>query len=161
MADDSTQDKTEQATSRKKEKAQEQGQVARNRDLVSMTAMGGTVLIFYFAGANLFRGLYSMMGGVLSLSYGMEPLHLCRVVTLQGAKVLAPFFISSVVLVFLSSVMQGGFVKKELKFDFGKLNPGQGIKKIFSMQGLTELLKSLLKFAAGGWIVYYIIKKDM
>jgi len=161
MADESAQDKTEQATSRKKEKAHEKGQVARNRDLVSMTAMGGTVLIFYFGGANLFRGLYSMMGGVLSLSYGSEPLHLCRVVTVQGARILAPFFISSVVLVFLASLMQGGFVKKDLKFDFGKINPGQGIKKIISMQGLTELFKSLLKFSAGGWIVYYIINKDM
>lgn len=161
MADESTQDKTEKATPRKKEQAKEKGSVAKNKDLVSMTAMGGTILLFYFAGEHFFRGLYSMMGGVLSFRYGSDPGQLCRIVTVQGAKILAPFFISSVVLAVLANVMQGGFAAKELKFEIEKLNPVEGIKKLFSLKSLTELPKTLLKFGAGGWIVYYIINKNL
>jgi flagellar biosynthetic protein FlhB len=58
-------------------------------------------------------------------------------------------------------VIQGGFVTKPIKLEFSKLNPVEGSKKIFSLKGLTELLKSILKFAMGGWVVYYIIKKDI
>ena len=161
MADDSFQEKTEQATSRKKEKAKEKGQVARSRDLTSMFAMGGIVLLFYFGGEYFFRSLADMMGGILSFRYGSNPTHVTGIAVLQGMQILVPFFLISVVSVIFISVAQGGFVKKELKIEIEKLNPVEGIKKLFNSKSLTELLKSMLKFSVGGWITYYIIKKDL
>ena len=161
MADDSFQEKTEQATSRKKEKAKDKGQVTRSRDLTSMFAMGGIVMLFYFGGEYFFISLAEMMGGILSLRYGNNPSHVTGIAVLKGMQILAPFFLISVVSVIFISVAQGGFVNKEMKFEMEKLNPVEGIKKMFSMKGLTELLKSILKFSVGGWITYYIIKRDM
>ncbi len=161
MADDSAQEKTEQATSRKKEKAKEKGQVARSRDLTSVFAMGGIILLFYFGGEKFVRELADMMGGVFSMRFGGDPSHVTGIVVLKGLLILAPFFLISVVSVLLVSVAQGGFVIKEVKFEVEKLNPIEGFKKIFSMKGLMELLKSILKFSVGGGVIYYIIKKDL
>ncbi len=161
MAEEGYQDKTERATPRKRQKAREKGQVSRSRDLSSIVALGGIIMIFYFGGEYFFSNLSNMIAGILSLQHGRDPLHVSKIAILQGGKIVSPIFLASVILVSLAAVMQGGFVIKPLKIDLKNLNPVEGIKKIFSMRGLTEMLKSLLKFAIGGWVVYYIIKKDL
>jgi len=160
MADE-FQEKTEQATPRKKQKAREKGQIARSKDLTSTITMGGIIMIFYFGGQQFFTSLAGMTGGMLSLKYGTDVMHVSKIGILQGAKIVAPFFLVSVVLALLASVMQDGIALKPLKFEMEKLNPVQGLSRIFSTKGLIELLKSLLKFSVGGWLVYYIINKDM
>lgn len=155
------QEKSEQATPRKKQKAREKGQVAKSKDLTSMITMSGILMVFYFMGESFFLGLAEMTGGILSMKYGTNPLDVSRIAVIQGLQIVAPFFIAAMVLGTLGNVMQGGVVIKALKFEASKLNPLEGFKRIFSMKGVTELLKSLLKFSAGGWIVYYIISKDL
>ena len=155
------QEKTERATPRKIQKAKDKGQVARSKDLTSTITMGGIIMIFYFAGEMVFSNLSGMTGGVLSMKYGSDPVHVSRIVIVQGVKILAPFFLASVVLATLASVMQGGIVFKPLKLEMSKLNPIEGFKKIFSSKGLSELMKSTMKFSVGGWLVYYIVEKDM
>jgi flagellar biosynthetic protein FlhB len=155
------QEKTERATPRKKSKAKEKGQVARSSELTSMTAMAGIVMLLYFGGEYFFNSLADMTGSVLSMHYGTDPMYVTRSVVIQAGFILAPFFLTSMVLVPLASVAQGGFFLKEMKFEIEKLNPMQGMKKIFSMKGITEFLKSLLKFSVGAWIVYYVLSKDM
>ena len=161
MADEGFQEKTEQATPRKEQKAREKGQVARSKDLTSMITMTGIVTILYFGGQHIFMNISNMTGGVLSMKYGGNPVYVMKIAVIQGGWILAPFFLASVVLAITGSVMQGGFVFKPIKFEVEKVNPIEGIKKIFSSKGLVELLKSLLKFSFGGWIVYYVLKKDM
>ena len=160
MADE-FQEKTEQASARKKQKAREKGQIARSKDLTSTITIGGIIMIFHFGGQHFVSSLAGMTGGMLSLKYGTDPIHVSRIAILQGVKIVAPFFLSSVALAVLASVMQGGVVMKPIKFELSKLNPVEGFNRIFSSKGLIELLKSLLKFSVGGWVVYYIINKDL
>ncbi|MBI5408347.1 MAG: flagellar biosynthesis protein FlhB [Nitrospirae bacterium] len=160
MAED-FQEKTEQATPRRRQKAREKGQVPRSRDLVSIAAIGGIVILLYFGGGYFFKNLANMTGEMLSLKYGRDPMEVSRIAILEGTKVALPFLFTTVVMVTLASVMQGGVVIKQFTFDLEKLNPLNGIKKLFSFQGVTELLKGILKFSLGGWVVYYILKKDL
>jgi flagellar biosynthetic protein FlhB len=160
MADDA-QEKTERATDRKREKSREKGKVNRSKDLVSMAGMGGLIMILYFGGKNVMLSLAEMVGGSLSLSYGRDPAQAISAVVLQAGILLAPFFAMAVAMGIGASVAQGGFVFKPLKFEINKINPINGLKKMFSSQGLTELLKSIAKVGAGCWIVYYVIKKNM
>ncbi len=160
MADE-FQDKTEQATPRKRQKEKEKGQVSRSRDLTSMAVIGGIIMIFYFGGEHMFGSWIDMTGAILSLKYGRDPVHVAGIAIRQGGMMLAPFFLVSVVMALGASVAQGGFVIKPLKFDIEKLDPVKGFKKIFSSNGLIELAKSVLKVGIGSWIVYYIIKKDL
>src|SRR4030067_3725827 len=97
MADE-FQEKTERATPRKKQKAREKGQIARSKDLTSTITMGGIIMIFYFGGQQFFTSLAGMTGGMLSLKYGTDVLHVSGIGILQGAKIVAPFFLGSVVL---------------------------------------------------------------
>ena len=161
MAEQATQDKTEQATPRKRDQAREKGQVARNKDITSMAVMGGILMIFYLGGESFFNNLSQMTGEILSMQHGNNPLHVSKVAIIRGVQVVAPFFLTSVVLATLSTVAQGGFVYKPIKLELSKLSPNEGLKKIFSMKGITEFLKSLLKFLVGGWVVYFILKKDL
>jgi flagellar biosynthetic protein FlhB len=112
MPDEGFQEKSERATPRKRQQARKKGQVARSRDLTSMAAMGGFILIFYFGGEYFFLKLSDLTGGILSLQYGMNPLDISKTAILQTGQILAPFFITSIVLVIAASVMQGGFVIK-------------------------------------------------
>jgi flagellar biosynthetic protein FlhB len=61
---------------------------------------------------------------------------------------LLPFFLVVVVLAVLSSVALGGytFSGESLTPNLGKLNPLKGLKRVFSLRGLMELLKALAKF---------------
>jgi len=161
MADDSFQEKTEQATPRKLEKAKEKGQVARSKDLTSMASMSGIMMLLYFGGGHVVSKLSAMTGGVLSMRHGTNPGHVSRIVVLQGFEILAPFFLLTIIMGVLVSVAQGGFVKKELKLEFSKVSPLKGIKNLFSMKSISEFLKSLMKFLVGGWITYYIVKNNM
>jgi flagellar biosynthetic protein FlhB len=45
--------------------------------------------------------------------------------------------------------------------NFDSINPLAGFKRLFSMNGLTEFLKSLVKFALGGYLLYWVVKKDL
>ncbi len=155
------QEKTERATPRKKDKAREKGQIARNKDLTSMLTMSGTVFIFYFGGEYFFRGLADMTGGVLSLRYGMEAENVTRIALLSAMKFLVPLLLLSLFLAIGSSIAQGGMVLKPMKIEIEKLNPVNGLKNLVSVKGMIELLKSMLKFAVGGWIVYDIVAKDL
>jgi flagellar biosynthetic protein FlhB len=154
------QEKTEQATARKKQKAREKGQVPRSKELTSMAAMGGILTVFYFGGEYFFTSMSTFTGSALSLRYGTDPMNVSKIAIIEGVKILFPILFAPLVCVVLASVAQGGVVIKPLKFEIEKLNPITGINRLFSLNGLSELLKSLLKFAIGGWVIYYVIRKD-
>ena len=44
-----------------------------------------------------------------------------------------------------------------LKPKFSRLNPIEGIKKLFSLRSIVELLKAIMKIIALGWIVYLVL----
>jgi flagellar biosynthetic protein FlhB len=155
------QEKTERATPRKRQKAKEKGQILRNKDLVSMAATGGMLMMFYFGGEYFFVTLSTLTGSILSMRYGVNPVEVSRIALLEGAKVLLPFLFTAVALVIFTSVIQSGWVLKPFTLDLQRANPAGKIKNFFSLSGVTDLLKGILKFAVGGWVVYYIMRKDL
>ncbi len=158
---DSAQEKTEKATDRKREQSREKGQVQRSKDLVSMAGMGGLIMILYFGGEQFILSLADITGGALSLSYGRDVPQAVSAIVVKAGILLAPFFMMTVAMAIGANVAQGGFIFKPVKFDFEKLSPLKGLKKIFSSQGLVDLLKSMAKVGMGCWVVYYVIKKNL
>ena len=161
MPEESYEERTERATPRKRQKAKEKGQVARSRDLSSIAGMGGIILIMYFAGEHFINILADTTAGILGFRYGRDLPDVIKVAFINAAHVTLPVFIISITMVMLTSVIQGGFVLRPLRFETSMLNPVEGFKRMFSLKGLTELIKSLLKFIIGGWVIYYVIKKDL
>jgi flagellar biosynthetic protein FlhB len=161
MANEEFQEKSEKATPRKLDKAKKKGQVAKSKDLSSMAAMGGILLLFYFGGGIYFNKMSEMTGGILSMKFGSNPIDVAKIAAAYGLELMLPVLITSVVLFTATDIAQGGFIFKSIEFKFDSLNPVNGLKKIISIKGLAEFLKSIIKFAVGAWVVYYIIQKDL
>lgn len=151
MSDESD-DKTEAPTPHRLEKAREEGQIPRSRELTSLLILLVGISVIWFGGASLARRLSGMLSVGLNFDHRIinDPnMILGQIILLIREAMLALLpLISGVVLVALiSPVMLGGLVfsGKSLQPKFSRLNPLPGIKRIFSAQTGAELLKAILK----------------
>jgi flagellar biosynthetic protein FlhB len=154
-------EKTEQATPRKRQKVKEQGQVVRSRDLTSMVATGGVILFMYVGGKYMADNSMQLMKELLIMNYSSDFLTVIKTALLKGMAILLPLLAIAFCFALGAGFLQGGFVLKPLALKFEQINPLNGVKRIFSFSGLIEFLKNLLKFSIGLYAVYMIIKKDL
>ncbi len=152
-------ERTEKATPRRRQKAREKGQIARSREIISITVMAGIILIFYFAGDMFIRNLSALMGNLLGLQYGRDPLTVLRFTFFEVPRLFGPFLGIVFVFAIMGGVIQGSFVIKPLDLDIQQFNPLNGLKRLFSLNGLINFLKSLCKFIFGGILIYFVFKK--
>lgn len=166
-------EKTEQPTQKKKDDTRKDGKVAKSKEMSSGVQLIALFLILKFwigsMGTNfmeLFGDIYDRMsvyttywgGSIVSTDYRI----LLNNVILKILIQLLPFFIAGLVLSIVVNMMQFKFKvsTKPLKPKFSKLNPVSGMKRLFSMEKLIELLKSIAKIAIIMWVVYSTVKDD-
>ncbi len=154
-------EKTYQATPRRRQKAREEGKVPRSRDLSSIAAIGGILLIFLFGGRFVMGSMMETMNRFLSLQYGTEPFTVLRAAAVETMILIMPFLGAALVFGVASNVFQGGIAMKPFELKFDGLNPLKGLQRIFSMTGLVETFKSFFKFVVGGYLLYRIMKNDV
>jgi flagellar biosynthetic protein FlhB len=152
-------ERTEQATPRRRQKAREQGQFARSRDLTSMAAMAGTLIAFSLAGPLLLDRILSLTAGFLRFRTAADPVDTMRYVSVETMRMMAPFLLGAAALSLAAAAAQSGFMVKPFSIELERLNPLSGLKRIFSFEGLGETIKSLLNFAIGGAVFYLVIRK--
>lgn len=155
-------EKTERATSHKRQKAREEGQAAQSKDLNGATALLAVSAVVYFT----FGGLYSSFGhlfltftdafsgsGTLSIAQSMGYLSLAFSTALSWLMLI---MIAGVVGAAVPSLLQTRFAfsMKSVIPDINKINPLEGIKKLFSMRSIVEFLKSILKLIAIAYVGY-------
>ena len=83
-------EKTEQATPRKRQKAKEKGQTARSREIISLAAMAGIILIFYFTGNTFIKNISVLTENLLGLRYGKDPVAVMKPILNCAGKFLLP-----------------------------------------------------------------------
>nr|WP_152928287.1 flagellar biosynthesis protein FlhB [Escherichia coli] len=161
---DESDDKTEAPTPHRLEKAREEGQIPRSRELTSLLILLVGVSVIWFGGVSLARRLSGMLSAGLHFDHSIikDPnLILGQIILLIREAMLALLpLISGVVLVALiSPVMLGGLVfsGKSLQPKFSKLNPLPGIKRMFSAQTGAELLKAILKTILVGSVTGFFL----
>lgn len=150
---ESGQDKTEEPTEKRKRDAREKGEIARSKELntVSVTLAGaGGVLAF---GGYLAETLLEMMRMNFSLTREIivDERSMGAFLLTSGKMAIwavQPILILLFVISFVAPIVLGGFVFSGslLQPKFSRMNPLSGIKRMFSMHALTELLKALAKF---------------
>lgn len=159
MADDQDLERTEPASARRLEKAREEGQVPHSREL-------GTFLVVFFGAATLWL-LGSWMGTRL-MGHLAAPLQFDRALAFDPAAALSAlstalaaalllllplFAVLMVVAIAAHWALAGSvFSLKAIGPKFSKLNPLQGVKRVFSLNGLVEMLKAVLKSLVIGGI---------
>ncbi|MTH46493.1 flagellar biosynthesis protein FlhB [Intestinirhabdus alba] len=157
-------DKTEAPTPHRLEKAREEGQIPRSRELTSMLILLVGVCIIWFGGDALARRLSGMLSAGLRFDHRMvnDPnLILGQIILLlKGAMMaLLPLITGVVLVALIAPTLLGGllFSGKSLQPKFSKLNPLPGIKRMFSAQTGAELLKAVLKSTLVGSVVGFYL----
>jgi flagellar biosynthetic protein FlhB len=152
MAEESDLEKTEAASPRRLEKAREEGQVPRSRELSTFMVLGAGVAFLWGGGSFLFRGLSGVMRHGLGFDARVaSDTNVMMSNALEGGAealmTMLPFFALLAVAGVAAAMMLGGLVLsgKPLEFNLGKLDPISGIARMFSWQTLVELGKALLK----------------
>lgn len=159
MAEDSGQERTEEATSRRKQQAREKGQVPTSRELntmvMMMAAAGGVALL----GPGIVKGIKELTVWNFTVSreqiFDVSSMHLLFENSLVHAVMtLAPFFLVMILAAFVGPFMIGGlnFSGKALAFKWDKLDPIKGLGRVFAIKGFVELVKALAKFLVIGTV---------
>jgi flagellar biosynthetic protein FlhB len=147
------QEKTEEATPKRLEEAREKGQVPRSRELTTMAMLLMAAVSMSLMGRHMVEQLGQIMHHGLEIERAKLFDHWAVIELLgsalgQAALVVAPFLLVMLVTAFAAPIALGGwsFSTESLAFKPEKLNPLQGMKRIFAVRGLVELVKSLAKF---------------
>jgi flagellar biosynthesis protein FlhB len=168
MADgNKDQEKTEEATSKRREETREKGQVAKSRDLASIAVLGSCLVYFYFGGSAIASQLMDLMKAYFRLS-GQLSLSVDNIqsVLLDFAfktfLLLIPFLLVALLSGFFANILQVGFLfsTEAIAPKFSKIDPIEGFQRLFSLRSFVELLKSILKIAIIGFVAYLTIQSE-
>ncbi|MEA1062408.1 flagellar biosynthesis protein FlhB [Erwinia sp. HR93] len=157
MSEESDQDKTEDPTPHRLAEARKKGDIPRSRELTSMLMLTCAWGLLWIGGGHIAGALSEVFHGGLLFDRGIvddekqQMMRIARLVmTCLGA--LLPIFGGLFVIAIISPAMIGGISLKQdtFKFDLKKMNPISGIKRLFSLKIVPEMLKSILKVVLVG-----------
>ena len=164
MAQNSAQDKNLPATARKIEKAREEGQVARSRDLGHFVAMAAGAGLMMSAAPEFigFNRELIVEGLSFSVADVIEPARMLERLGSLGLKfvlLVVPIGVLMLAAGVLAALLLGGWnwTWKPMEPKFEKLDPIAGIGRMFSKHQLTETLKACgLALVLGGLGAFYL-----
>lgn len=157
--------RTEQATPRRRTKAREKGQVLRARDLAAALTLLAVVILLawhpeiwvsrwrsYFA--------HALDASVRSDWTGNAPV--LGWTSLVVAQWVAPLFAVAFFVAIGGTLAQGGvvFASEALAPDWSRLNPSHNLKQLFSLAGLSRVLRSLIPTAIIFYLALRLILRD-
>jgi flagellar biosynthesis protein FlhB len=159
-----SQEKTEPATPRKRNEARQKGQVAKSMELPGALIMLGGFSLLSIYGAIMGRGLTRIFSASFHeyILWEVTPQNVIDMFSQlmrEGLTLLLPLMATAVALALISNYMQVGILLTgdPLKMKFGKLNPIQGAKHLFSLKSIVEFLKSMVKLIIIGVICFMML----
>ena len=168
MSQQDDQEKTEEPTARRLEKAREEGNVARSTEISSvMLLVIATVVMLQFGGwmysnlEHLFETFFANSGQALTVQE--NAMQYLQMATWYGLTIMSPLLIGLFIVAILVNVAQTGvvFAPKVLEAKGSRLSPLKGLKKIFSMRGIVELVKGFSKIFLIGLIIYFTLNNEI
>lgn len=167
----SSDDLTEEPSAHRLEEMRRQGQVAQSRELTSTIVFLGALGGLYFGTSYFISALTVLMKTIFQKSILQQPelnewlmaSEILRQLMASMAQVIIPFFVVLMCLAVLGSILQTqGLIisDKMFEIEFDRLNPIMGFRKIYSLQGLQEGIKSIVKFLAVAFIVYKVLSLE-
>ena len=160
---DESQEKTQEPTARRLEKAREDGKVVSSKEMYVFTVLTAGVTLMYIAPAfieDFLKITKTFFSFGHELANGISPLASIKVAVNFVVKFIIIFATPLVIVCLLTQFLIGGinFSIKSMHWKFEKMNPISGLKKIFSVKGLVELGKALLKVLLLGIISFFVLK---
>lgn len=164
-------EKTEPATAKKLSDARKEGQVAKSREIANgMGILALFLVLKLWVGTmgnqflNVFSDIYDRIPGVVTFWNGHLPENDIKTVffemIMQCLSIMAPILLVGFAIAFISDVVQVGWkpTGKPMQPKLSKLNPLSGFKRIFSVNSLVELIKSIAKIGLIAYMCYSYLK---
>ena len=168
MAEESDLEKTEPASPRRLEKAREEGQVARSRELVTFVMLATGLACLWSMGESMAVQLGSALRNGLQFerAAAFDTSHMmvqAGNAVLHALQALIPLLALMVVAALVAPMLLGGWLlsAKSLAPKFSKLNPIAGIGRMFSAETLAELIKTIVKSLLVGSIAWWVISGNL
>lgn len=146
-------DKSEEPTDKRRRESREKGQLARSRELNTVAVTLGGIGGLLASGAELAQSLMAMMRGNFELDRATLLSESSMVTLLMKSGMIAleaimPLLIVLLIVSIIGPISLGGwlFSAKAMAPKVSRMNPGAGLKRMFSAKALVELLKALGKF---------------
>ena len=157
------QEKTEEPTPRRLEKAAEEGRVLTSKEMMVFTTLA--IALVLYMGLSPFAGSALEVWGrlfVIDSGMNLDTLGMVKIKHAFGLVILASIIIGvpMMIVVLMTQAAVGGlnFATQAMHFKPNRIDPLAGLKRMFSMKGLVELAKSILKvvllFGIGGLVIY-------
>lgn len=160
-------EKTEEATPKKKSEARKKGQVARSKDVGLAITMVTCTLVILLLSSMIVGNLkdtmiYFLQSGMLQDINKMSIKSIVITILLKAGLCILPVVIPIMIAGIVASLMQTGFLLtgEPLKPKFSKLNPISGFKNMFSKKSFVDLLKNLAVVTVIGFIGFLYVREN-
>jgi len=162
------QERTEEATEKRKQKSRDKGEVVRSKELTTLVMMLVSGAGFVFLGSALVGDLMQVLRVHLNIEreliFDLASYPGLLFETLQfSIFAVMPLFILLALVAIIAPMALGGwtFSVKPLQPEFKKMDPVKGMGRVFSLKGLMELVKALAKFLLVGAVTYFLLKNNL
>ena len=168
MSESSSEDRTEEPTSRRLSDARKEGQIARSMELPAAAVTISAVGLIFFMGNYLVTKLAERFAAgfhfdrKIVFSSNLLPA-LFADELLQSFVLIIPIFIITIVVAIASTGLTGGynFSMQAVMPKASKLNPFSGLQRIFGPKAWVELGKAILKFVLVTGVVVLILNNNI
>lgn len=169
MAEEDKDQRTEEASAKRRREKEEKGQFAVSREVNSAFALLGSLLVFIFMGGQITQNILNLWGSFFANVGSFSVTEMSVYALLQNIMtaimiILAPIFIGIVVAVVFSNILQTGGIRfsvSALELNFSRLDPMKGVSRLFSLHSVMELLKSIFKITVIGFIAYKTVRSEL
>jgi flagellar biosynthesis protein FlhB len=165
--DDDTPGRTEEPTEHKLQRLREEGQVAKSQELVGAIGLLIPALLLLAMAPSMLRTCVEMIRFFFERAVELDPTKdavILAVLLRYFVKLAAPILIVAFVAAIISNVIQVGFLftAKPIVPDFSKIIPkiGQYFRRIFSVDGIYNFIKSIAKMAIIGFVAFILIYSE-
>ncbi len=169
-ADEAAGDKTEEATPRRRQKERERGNVAKSKDLAAASVLLGGMVMLRFGGHMILRYLSAGTERILrqdiaglATPSNNEIIPYAYDWILWGLYASGPFMLGIFVIAVAANVLQVGFLFsiETLTINLDKLNPVNGMKRMFGVKSMVMLLMNLVKLIIVIVVAYLTLRTAM
>ena len=167
-------EKTEPATSKKLSDARKEGQVAKSKEVANCLGLLSLFIVLkvalgYIGGSlkNIFGDIYGEISNVVVFWNGQMPVTdtmlMFRRMIYRILIIILPVLAVGFIIAFMSDLFQVRWepTTKPLQPKLSKINPISGFKRIFSLNSVIELLKSILKLGLIGIVAYTFVRSNI
>lgn len=166
MADDGFQERTEQATPRRRQEARNEGRIPKSQEvgsafglLTAGLALGPAVKISGDALQRFFRESLVSQGGMLGSTEWTAGWMRGSLGTLLMSFVPLLVTLAAVGLLIAALQARGTLTTKPLEVNWERLAPWKNLKRFVGIKPFVELLKALLKVGLVGLVIWFVLDR--